>query len=202
MENLNEVVSKNLVKFRNLAGYTQSEIAEKISYSNKSISKWERGEGLPDLNVLVKLSEIYNVKLDDFLSQNQDIKNKIVKKKDTRGHFLVFMLSLAIVWLVAVVLFSIVYLFPSSPEKLWLIFLYAIPVFGIVMSILAKKWKLIYLEGIATSIICWGFIVSFYFTFDVNRIWVLYIVGALIQLVVFFCYGLLVRKNKKLKKQQ
>ena len=60
-ERLKKNIAKNLSSLRKSAGLTQAELGEKLTYSDKSISKWERGDGLPDLLVLDKLAELYGV---------------------------------------------------------------------------------------------------------------------------------------------
>ena len=59
MDELKETLAANLVRCRKRAGLTQAEVADKINYSDKAVSKWERGEGLPDLAVLVRLADLY-----------------------------------------------------------------------------------------------------------------------------------------------
>ena len=79
MENIEKIFSKNLTKYRTLMGLKQSELAKKINYSDKSISKWERGEGLPDLKATSKLCEIFGITIDDMLKENDDHSGKISK---------------------------------------------------------------------------------------------------------------------------
>ena len=64
MKDLTPTVAKNLSSLRKARGITQGELAEKFNYSDKAISKWERGESLPDLNVLQELADFYGVTLD------------------------------------------------------------------------------------------------------------------------------------------
>ena len=63
------VIAENLAFYRKLNGITQTELAEAIGYSNKSVSKWERGEGLPDILMLITLSEIYSVTVSELIGQ-------------------------------------------------------------------------------------------------------------------------------------
>jgi len=76
MENTNEInrkIANNLMRFRKAAGYTQAELAEKINYSDKSVSKWESGNGIPDVYTLMQLAELYGVTLDAFVSDDAQI---------------------------------------------------------------------------------------------------------------------------------
>ena len=67
-ENLTAVIAENLIYYRKKAGLTQSELAEKLSYSDKSVSKWERKEGVPDIHILVQLAKLYGLTVNDFLT--------------------------------------------------------------------------------------------------------------------------------------
>lgn len=66
--------AENLIKYRKLNGLTQEELAECISYSNKSVSKWERGEGYPDLYVLMSICDIYKISLSELTGQTEPSK--------------------------------------------------------------------------------------------------------------------------------
>ena len=61
---INRKIAKNLTYYRKAAGYTQAELAEKINYSDKSVSKWESGNGVPDIYTLIQLAELYGVSVD------------------------------------------------------------------------------------------------------------------------------------------
>lgn len=84
MEDLKDTVAKNLVELRTKAGFTQLELAEKINYTDKAVSKWERGEAMPDLRVLVKIADIYNITVDDIVSPHTE--RRIKPKKIGRAH--------------------------------------------------------------------------------------------------------------------
>ena len=56
---LRKTIAENLVYYRRHKGLTQAALAETLNYSDKSVSKWERGEGLPDITVLYLLAEFY-----------------------------------------------------------------------------------------------------------------------------------------------
>ena len=61
MEDLKDIISKNIIKFRKLSGLTQGELAEKLNYSDKAVSKWERSESLPDIVVLKQIADVFEV---------------------------------------------------------------------------------------------------------------------------------------------
>ena len=78
MEDLKEIIAKNLTQLRTHAQLTQIQLAEKLNYSDKAVSKWERGEAIPDLRVLIQLAKLYNISVDDIISPSAE---KIVKPK-------------------------------------------------------------------------------------------------------------------------
>ena len=70
----NKTISENLVLYRKLHGMTQAELADAIGYSDKSVSKWERGEGTPDIFLLRLLAEIYGIKVSELVGQTEKCK--------------------------------------------------------------------------------------------------------------------------------
>ena len=101
MENnieINQRIAKNLMHYRKAAGFTQAELAEKINYSDKSVSKWESGNGVPDIYTLMQLAELYGITVDTLIGKGVPV---AVKKPTKRLHLLIMLLSSGIVWLVA-----------------------------------------------------------------------------------------------------
>ena len=62
------MLSENLVLLRNMKGYSQEEIAEKIGISRQAYAKWEKGETVPDVDRCNKLALIYNTTIDNLLN--------------------------------------------------------------------------------------------------------------------------------------
>ena len=68
---------KNIRKEKNL---TQEEAAEKIGVSGQAVSKWEKGECLPDVYNLKLLGKLYRVSVDSLLEMDGDREDKIIEK--------------------------------------------------------------------------------------------------------------------------
>ncbi|MDD6251820.1 MAG: helix-turn-helix transcriptional regulator, partial [Oscillospiraceae bacterium] len=64
MENIKAIVAKNITQLRLAKGMTQLELAEILNYSDKAVSKWERGDSIPDITVLTKIADMFGVTLD------------------------------------------------------------------------------------------------------------------------------------------
>ncbi len=145
MENLSYVLAKNIAVFRRNAKLTQAELAEKLNFSDKSVSKWERGDGMPDLAVLMQMCEIFGVTLNDMVNENP----VEVKPKDNvrHNHLLISLMSVVGVWLLATCAFVICLLASGgSSTGGWISFIIAIPTSFIVLvvfsSIWGSKWQL------------------------------------------------------------
>ena len=85
MDDLKQIIAKNLVELRKRKKYTQLDLANTLQYSDKAISKWEKGDSLPDIEVLYQICNLYGVTL-DFLTHEGSFEEKkeYVLKKDER----------------------------------------------------------------------------------------------------------------------
>ena len=199
-KSLEQIVADNLVYYRKAAGLTQLEVAEKFNYSDKSISKWERAEGLPDILVLKALADFYDIRVDDFFKEE---KAKIKMTRKSRRWF-IFGLSETLVWLVFGVFFSVFSIALPNVFAWWLLFVYA----AAASAILAVVWAGIYhkrlYQLIATSCIVWFTIASIYLTALMvtlpnpnPNLWLLFLIGAPLEILAILWYFL--RKNLKKK---
>lgn len=80
----NYVTGETIKKFREQEGMTQSQLADKLMVSNKTISKWENEKGLPDISLIVPLANALKVSVIELLSGN-DIKNDNISANFKRG---------------------------------------------------------------------------------------------------------------------
>ena len=83
MINVNDNVKQNLIFLRKQRKLTQIELAESIGYSDKTVSKWETGESVPNVETLVALADFYGVSLDTLTKGSVDDlveNNKQIKK--------------------------------------------------------------------------------------------------------------------------
>ena len=61
MEDLREIIAKNIADLRREQNLTQAELAARLNYSDKAVSKWERGESMPDITVLKEIADLFSV---------------------------------------------------------------------------------------------------------------------------------------------
>lgn len=177
-EKLRKNFSKNLMHYRKLLGLTQTELAEKLNYSDKSISKWERGDGLPDLTVTAQISEIFGLTLNDMVADKP--RKRLLT---TRNKTIITLLSMGGAWLLATVLFFFFELFFPNAYSWWLLYIYAIPVsavVGIVFS--AIWWKKLHLF-VSISVLIWSLAVCIMMAVNLHNIYLIFIVAAVLQIL-------------------
>ena len=198
MESLEKVFSKNLIKYRTLMGLKQSELAKKINYSDKSISKWERGEGLPDLKATKNLCDIFGITIDDMLKESNDHKTKITKTIITKNkkHFITSLLSSSIVWLIATIVY-VSLLISQVQGKIWLPFIYAIPLSAIIFIVFSSIWGSNILQFLCITLLLWGTILSITLSAPISNIWFICVIGAVCQIMVGLWFALVRLKKKR-----
>ena len=202
MENLEKVFSKNLIKYRNLMGLKQSELAKMINYSDKSISKWERGEGLPDLKATKSLCDIFGITIDEILKENNDHEKKITKTiiNKRRKHFITSLLSTSIVWLIATIVY-VSLLICKVDGNIWLPFIYAIPISAIVLIVFSSLWGTNLLRFLCVSLLLWGVIISVTLSTPIENIWYVCEIGAVGQFMIVLWFSLVHLARKRKNKQ-
>lgn len=182
MENVKETIAKNLLELRKQHRYTQQDLATKLNYSDKAISRWEHAETLPDIETLCKICDLYGVKFEYLLQKEQPSGSKnpyVVKRHNSRNRIIIGLLAVTIVWLLACTLFS--YSETFGGKNLWTLFIWAIPVSGIIIWVLNRMWGTKFFGVIISSFVCWTLILSLYLQFLSYNIWLLFIVGVPIQ---------------------
>lgn len=198
-ERIRKIVAARLSAYRKRAGLTQVELAEKVNYSDKSVSKWERGDGLPDLLVLCKLAELYEIPVDEFLHEGP---LKRPASEQRRRHWLIFLLSVGLTFLIAGIVF---YFFTVlSIPYAWLSFVCAVVVSTILAVIFSHIWAKTLLQCISVSALVWSLAVLIYlllylFAASLSGNGLLFSLAGGMQILVLLWY-LLQHYRKKNKK--
>lgn len=171
-ERLKKQIGSNIVAYRKSMHLTQAGLAEKLNYSDKAVSKWERGESAPDVLTLVQLADLFEVTVNDLLVDpdalpenpgpvervlSNAVERTLKRKADKR---IILSLSGLLVGFVALLLF--VLLSSLGFSYTWLSFVYAIPVCAIVLLSLRSAWKDFRWNQMLISLIMWGGILSIY----------------------------------------
>ncbi len=183
-ENIKDIIAANLVELRKSKKMTQSEVAEKLNYSDKAISRWEHADSLPDIETLCKVCEIYGVKFEYLLQKEQPKKNNpYIVKSNISNSVLITIIAAATVWIAALV----VYMCMNTilEKNIWELFIWAIPVTAAVCGACNRLFfQSRVFKYIAMSIMMWTLLLAFYVNLIEYNIWMLFITGVPIQTVI------------------
>lgn len=193
MEDIKNIVAKNITELRLLNNMTQMELAEKLNYSDKTISKWERAESSPDISVLVEIANLFGVSL-DYLVRSENIEEAVKenKTKETRyNRRVIAYISECVVWFIVIFAFIITTLIMQKTTFQWLYFVYALPVAMIVKLVFNTIWFKPRRNYLIISAMIWSFLAAIHITFlyyniDVALIYFLGIIGQIVIILWSF----------------
>lgn len=188
MDELATIVAENLTSLRKEKHLTQQELAEKIGYSDKLVSKWELGKAIPSVDKLMQLSSFYGVSLDAIVTKDGCKKIVQNKQKDKNmANKVVIMAMIGAFFLFVAVAIFINSLFTGSKPN-WIAFLYIIPAICLIDGVLDFRF---YGKNLALwillSIFIWGLLFSvaihFYYYYEQNIFYIL-LIGIPLQIVI------------------
>lgn len=200
-ERLKVQIGTNIANLRKRQGLTQAGLAEKVNYSDKAVSKWERGESAPDILTLVSLAEVLGVTVDDLLTDPnalpeqtgsvqqamEHVVEKTLKRKADKR--IIVQLSSLLVWFIALLLYVV--LSSLGIANSWLAFFLAIPADAIVVLSLRSAWKDFRSNRILISVLMWGSLLSLYMFFLVllqANVWKIFLLGIPGQLAIWLWF--------------
>lgn len=187
MADIKNNIAKNITELRILNNMTQMELAEKLNYSDKTISKWERGDSSPDISVLVEIADMFGVTL-DYLVRTENIEEAVIKHKTQQVTFnrrAVSYIAEGGAWIVAIFAFIITTLITNQMTFQWLYFVYALPVVLIVKLIFNSIWfnprhNYLIISALLWSILAATHITFLYFKVNVSLIYLLGVAGQIV----------------------
>lgn len=193
MQDIKSTVAKNITELRILNNMTQMELAEKLNYSDKTISKWERAESSPDISVLVEMADIFGVTI-DYLVKTNSIEETVIDhktKESTYNRRAISYIAEVGVWIAAVFAFIITTLIINQMTFQWLYFVYALPIVLIVKLIFNSIWfnprhNYLIISALMWSILSTIHITFLYFKVNVSLIYLLGVAGQIVIVLSSF----------------
>lgn len=202
-EKVKHQIGSNIAAYRKRAGLTQAGLAEKLNYSDKAVSKWERGESVPDVITLMQLAEQFDITVNDLLVDPEKlpsnptsleaamtkVSEKALKKKADKG--IILKLSSLLVWFVALFIYVVLSNFELTERYSTLFFAYAIPANAIVLLSLRSAWHDFRWNKALISIIVWGSLLSIFVTFFIFWnvcVWKLFLLGIPGQIAILLWF--------------
>lgn len=192
MKDIKSIVAKNMTELRHANNMTQLELAEKINYSDKTISKWERAESTPDISVLAEIAELFGVTLDYFVTEEHS-KREHIKEKEREvtdgtkyNRRIIAYISESVPWLIAILAFIITTLIINKVTFQILYFSYALPIAMIVKLVFNSVWFNPRHNYFIISLLVWSLLAAIHITFlqcGIN-VALIYLLGVAGQIVI------------------
>lgn len=200
MDELKIVFASNLIKLRTQAGMTQAELGEKLHYSDKSVSKWERGESVPDAYVLKCIGEMFGVSVDYLISSHDQWEKpqNPGEKTEVYSRMFITLAVIAGIWTLTVLEFVIAWILGYAH---WISFVAAVPVSLITLLVLNSVW----FKGKNNMYIVMGLVLCIvaliYFSLFEYNFWELFLIAIPAEIVVILSFQIgKKRRRKKTKK--
>lgn len=184
---LEKTVAANLTELRKSRQWTQLDLAEKISYSDKTVSKWERGEGLPDLKTICQLAELFGVTVDYFVTEDAAAdREKFNAPKSEKGyHICISLLAVLGMWIALTV--GYVYTLSYLGNNCWTLFIWGVPASFLILEVLGRRFlkkEMRAFELPVMSLLCWTLLAAIYLQFLEYNIWPIFFVGIPVQAAI------------------
>ena len=182
-------VANNLTALRKSRNMTQADVAKALNYSDKSVSKWEHADSLPDISILTALCDMYGVTLDyltheDAAEQAAFIKGKN-EKSNISNRITIILMAMTFVFLISTVIFVYSILNENSPKPLWEAFVWAIPVNSLLLVYFNHNWiKSRFFKTFLLTLLCWSLLLCVYLQFFALNLWLIFILGIPVQIII------------------
>lgn len=209
-EKLKELIGKNIAAYRKRMGLTQAGLAQRLNYSDKAVSKWERGDSMPDVQTLVLLAEQFEITVNELVTDPNElpehtgavqqamgrvVEKTLKRKADKR---IILRLSSLLVWFVALLLYVV--LSSIGIRNSWLAFFYAVPADAIVALSLRSAWRDFRWNRALISTIMWGVLLSLYMTLLILagvNVWRIFLLGVPGQLAILLWFRMFRHEKNK-----
>ena len=213
MEDIKLIFAQNLIRLRKQMKITQVEFAEKINYSDKAVSKWERGESIPDVAVLKGIADFFGVTVDFMITEhaNEETitqKTNYEKAAHNKNHLLIS--SIVVIAVLVCALSVFVTIQSAAPEYLQYniigCFILPLPIYFILALVFSsvwtrkRLWKIIFV-----SLLIWSILLDVYCT-----VWIasnqhailVFIIGIPAQIITLMSFGIIKVKPLRHSKEE
>ena len=198
MVDYKRIIAGNITELRKAVPYTQAELAEKLNYSDKAVSKWERGESIPDVVVLKQIADLFGVTVDYLLEEVHPLKATMqsVPRQLKKNRALITGLSCMLCFLIATIIFVILGSL-AEMHRLWLAYVYCIPICSIILIVFNSIWGRPKLNYLYITILMWSLLASIYLTIGIYSKWLVFLIGIPGQVIIVMWSGIKAKIFKK-----
>ncbi len=204
MDELKLIIAANIAALRKEREMTQFELAERLNYSDKAVSKWERGESIPDVAVLKQIADLFSVTVDYLLTDDHSSQKEQPGIISRRNRYYIMGLSILLVWFIATLAFVVCDLAQVQASLHWLSFVYALPLSAVIWLIFNSIWFNRRINWIIISALMWTFLVAVYLTVLAvgSNLWLIFILGIPGQAIIYLWSGIRYKKKKRKSKEK
>lgn len=195
MKEIKDIVASNLISLRKANNLTQNELAEKLSYSDNMVSRWERGEITPSLETLQKISDFYNIPITALLQDNAVQKEKQETKMQDIKKFSIVLLMVSALWLVITVMFVLANSIHHT--NIWKIFILGVPLSCAIMLLFNGSWNKYIYRFVVLTILVWSLLAFFYLQFLEYNIFFIFLIGIPLQIALVIWAFIKPKRTKK-----
>ena len=207
MNELNEYKSENTIE-KNIAdnikalrqqfGLKQSELGEKIAYSDKTVSKWENGSSVPDINALSAVADVFGLTVDDLIRPNAADKSVTLStqevKENRANEIAMLCLSMLSVYMGATFIYFTLWLLKGI--SFWQLFVWSVCPSALILYRFNRintnvKW----INTVTLSVFLWALISSLFLQFLKYHLWPLFFLGIPTEAMIII--STMYRKRKK-----
>lgn len=192
MSDIKAIIAKNITALRQNHKMTQIELAEKLNYSDKAVSKWERGESVPDISVLKQIADLFGVTVDYLLQESHEAEavqqaSDVAAPAGQRNQKVITVLSVLLVWLVATMCFIALDIVWPQTAATSLSFLYGVPVSMIVWLVFNSIWFNRRRNYLIISLLMWSTLACIFLTLLAAGlpIWKFFLLGIPGQIAIY-----------------
>ena len=182
MKDIREIVCVNLIKIRKQHNLTQVELSNKINYSDNAISRWEKGDVLPSLEILQTLASFYGVDISYFIEEHPDEQTKILNSKKRVLYWGILSCAVLAVWTICALSFLIIY--NNTGKYYYMAFVWGVPVTAFIVRTIVKYYFKNKLSLLTNSICVWTILAAIYFEWFELNLWQVFLIGMPIQIML------------------
>ena len=197
LSELKLIFASNLIRLRNQHGMKQAELGALLNYSDKSVSKWERGEAIPDAWVLTRLAEIFDVTVDYLLSSHDKwVPPEQEEEAPQYSRAMIYAVAIVGVWTMALTGFVVLWWIGIIWWPVFAVALTASALVYLGLSIYFKRLK--NLQFILAGLVLSVFILLYVLTLPLGNNWQLFLIAVPAEILVFLACN--IRRKPRRKK--
>lgn len=193
-DDIKTTVANNLIALRKSHGLTQADVANSLNYSDKSVSKWEHADSLPDISILSALADMYGVTLDYLTHEDAEEQLNFLNEKknpEKERKITIAILSVTIIFLCSTIAFVYGYVFRTQQIIFWQAYVWAVPASSLILLYYNRKWlHSILASTILKSIFLWTLLLCLYLQFSDYRLWLIFIIGIPVEIIIILSSNL------------